>query len=71
MVRMILQYIKDAFRKCDLILLLLMLVTTVFGCFAIASATNASAIGPTRYMIMQIVAATAGTFAFAIVSSLW
>lgn len=70
MVQRILQYFKDAFRRCDIILLLLMVVTTTFGCFAIASATNASALGPTRYLVMQIVAATAGVFAFVVVSSI-
>ena len=70
MVQYILRYLRDAFRKCDLIRLLLMVITTVFGCFAIASDTNASAIGPTRYLVMQIVAATAGVVAFVVVSSI-
>lgn len=65
----VIRYIRDAFRKCDLILLLLLVVTTIFGCFAIASATSASALGPVRYLVVQIGAALAGIFCFVLVSS--
>ena len=60
-------YIKDTVRKADLILLLLCLVATAFGCLAIASATNAE--GTFRYVIVQIGAAFIGVFLFFIVSS--
>lgn len=60
-------YIKDTVRKADLILLLLCLVGTVFGCLAIGSATNAE--GSMRYVIVQIGAAIIGVFLFFIISS--
>jgi len=61
---------RDAFRKGDLVLLLLCLVCNAFGCLMIASATNASAIGSVRYVVVQIGAATIGVFLFAIISSI-
>ena len=60
-------YIKDTVRKADLILLLLCLVATAFGCLVIASATNAE--GSLRYVLVQIGAATIGVFLFFIISS--
>lgn len=60
-------YVKDTVRKADLILLLLCLVATAFGCLAIASTTNAE--GTFRYVIVQIGAALIGVFLFFIVSS--
>ena len=60
-------YIKDTVRKADLILLLLCVVATSFGCLAIASTTNAE--GTFRYVIVQIGAALIGVFLFFIVSS--
>ena len=63
----LLSYIKDTVRKADLILLLLCLVATAFGCVAIASTTNAE--GTLRYVIVQIGAALIGVFLFFIVSS--
>ena len=67
------QYVRkltDALRRCDLVLLLLCVVTTVFGCMIIASTTNASALGPTRYLLVQIGAAIAGILAFVFFSSI-
>ncbi|MBR5529264.1 MAG: FtsW/RodA/SpoVE family cell cycle protein [Oscillospiraceae bacterium] len=69
MIYRVLNHLREAFRKCDLILLLLLVVTTVFGCFSIASATTASALGPVRYLMVQIGAAAAGVFCFVLVSS--
>ncbi len=66
--RYLLQF-RDAFRKGDMVLLLLCLVTTAFGCLMIASATNASATGFVRYLVVQIGAALLGVFLFAIISS--
>lgn len=60
-------YIKDTVRKADLVLLLLCLVATAFGCLVISSATNAE--GSIRYVLVQIVAALLGVFLFFIVSS--
>ena len=61
-------YIKDTVRKADLILLLLCLVATSFGCLVIASATNAQ--GSMRYVFVQIGAAVIGVFFFFIISSM-
>lgn len=58
---------KSFFRKGDMILLLLCLVTNAFGCLVIASATNVE--GTMRYVIVQIVAAMLGVLIYAIVSS--
>lgn len=63
----IIGYIKDTVRKADLVLLLLCLVATSFGCLAIASTTNAE--GTSRYVFVQIGAALIGVFLFFIVSS--
>ena len=60
-------YIKDTVRKADLILLILCLVATAFGCLMISSTTNAE--GSSRYVMVQILAATIGVFLFFIVSS--
>lgn len=64
----ILKIFRDAFRKGDMVLLLMCLVTTAFGCLVISSATNY--MGSLRYVIVQISAATIGVFLFAIVSSI-
>ena len=61
------EYIKDSVRKADLILLLLCIVATSFGCLVIASTTNAQ--GSIRYVLVQIGAALIGVFLFFIVSS--
>ena len=58
----------EAFRKGDLILLLLCLVTTAFGCLMIASATNTS--GNLRYIIIQIGTALVGVLAYVLMSSI-
>lgn len=63
------QRFMEAFRKSDLILLLLCLVTTGFGCLMIASTTNASDNGPWRFVIIQIIAALAGVFLYVVISS--
>ena len=51
-----------------MVLLLLCLVTTAFGCVIIASATNA--VGSVRYVIMQLVAAMLGVALYAMISSI-
>ena len=60
----------EAFRKGDLILLLLCVVTTAFGCLMIASATNASSAGALRYVAIQIIAALLGIFFYVVMSSI-
>ena len=66
--RRYLQQLQEAFRKGDLLLLLLCLVTTAFGCLMIASSTNH--VGAGRYLTIQIGAAVLGVFLYAIVSSI-
>ena len=61
------QELKGFFRKGDMVLLLLCLVTTAFGCLIISSAT--SYMGATRHVLMQIVAALIGVLLYAIASS--
>ncbi len=68
--RRYLQKFSDAFRKGDLILLLLCVVATAFGCLMIASATNASASGSLRFLVVQIGAAIAGVVIYVAVSSI-
>ncbi len=60
----------EAFRKGDLVLLLLCVVTTIFGCLMIASTTNGYDAGSSRYLIVQIGASLAGIFFFVIISAI-
>ena len=60
----------EAFRKGDLILLLLCVIATAFGCLMIASATAASTTGPLRYLAVQIGASLAGILIYVIISSI-
>ncbi len=68
--RYIANFVRNFFRKADLLLLLLCLVTTAFGCLVIASATNVSAGGFTRYVIVQVVATLIGIVFYALFSSI-
>ena len=63
-----LQQIRDAFRKGDMLLLLLCLSTTAFGCLMIASATNHAGYG--RYLIIQLGAAVLGVLLYFFFSSI-
>ena len=58
------------FKKGDLVLLLLCIVATVFGCLMIASTTNASSTGALRYLVLQIIAAVAGIIAYVGISAI-
>ena len=60
----------EAFRKCDLLLLLLCVVATAFGCLMIASSTNGYDAGSVRYLVVQIGASLAGIAAYVAVSSI-
>ena len=65
------RYIKrigETFRKGDMLLLLLCLVTTAFGCLVIASATRWT--GSLRQVIVQIAAAGIGVFMYMITASI-
>lgn len=60
--------LKSFFRKGDLVLLLLCLATTGFGCLAIASATNPT--GAFRSVVVQVAAALLGVLFFIVFSSI-
>ena len=59
---------RDAFRKGDLILLLLCVITNAFGCLIIASTTNH--MGALRYLLIQIIASMIGIFMYVAVSAI-
>ena len=58
---------KAFFRKGDVLLLALLLITTAFGCVMIASATNYMGFG--SYILKQGVAAAIGVFLYMAISS--
>ena len=60
--------LKSFWRKGDLILLLLCVITSAFGCVMVASAKNY--VGFTRYLVIQIAAVILGVFLYIIVSSI-
>ncbi len=66
--RQYLHELKNFFRKGDLVLLLLCLITNTFGIIMISSATNHR--GNLRYIIIQIAAALLGILFYMLVSSL-
>lgn len=68
--RYIANFVRNFFKKADLLLLLLCIVTTAFGCLIIASATNVSASGSTRYLMVQIASTCIGVVFYALFSSI-
>ena len=60
--------LKNFFRKGDMVLLVLCLSISAFGCLMIASTNNYR--GFTRYLIVQLAAIALGVLVFAIVSSI-
>ena len=63
--------LKNFPKKGDWILLILCLVTSAFGCIAIASATSADKFGGNaRYIIIQLVATALGVMMYALISSI-
>ena len=66
--RRFIRNIWNVFRKGDLVLLLLCVVTSAFGCLAIASATNHS--DPMRYLVIQIGAVVIGILSYIVVSAI-
>ncbi len=62
-----LQELKSFFRRGDLVLLLLCLVTTAFGLVMIASTTNH--MGNLRYILIQAIAAALGVLLYVVMSS--
>ena len=70
MVQKVWHFFRDGFRKCDPILLLLCIITTAFGCLMIASTTLYTEVGPTRYLLIQILATVLGVLFYVIFSSI-
>ena len=70
--RQFFQELRDFPKKGDMILLLLCLITSAFGCVAIASATSAEKFGDgnIKYVIIQLAATLLGVIAYALVSSI-
>ena len=66
--RQYLQEFKDFGRKGDILLLLMLLFTSAFGCLVIASATND--MGSTRFLIIQIGAIALGVLFYIAVSAI-
>lgn len=65
------QELKSFFRKGDMVLLLLCLATSAFGCLVMASATNAAKFGgSSRYMLVQVGATMIGVIMYALMSSI-
>ena len=62
------QEFLDFFRKGDMLLLALCLLTTIVGVVIVASATHH--MDYTRFIIVQIVAAALGVFLYAVISSI-
>ena len=58
----------EAFRKGDIVLLLMCLALNIFGLLMIASTTNQ--VGPVRYLIIQSIAALLGIIMYVLVSSI-
>jgi len=59
----------EAFRKGDMILLLLCILATAFGCLVITSTTTATTTGAARYLTIQIIASLAGIVAYVFMSA--
>ena len=60
----------ESFRQGDLILLLLCVIATAFGCLMIASTTTATVSGPFRYLALQILASFIGIICYVGISSI-
>ncbi len=68
--RRFIEELKDFPKKGDMVLLILLLVVSGFGCVCIASATSADKFdGNARYIIIQLAATLLGVMMYAIVSS--
>ena len=69
--RRYLEELKDFTKKCDWVLLIMLLIVSGFGCVCIASATSAEKFeGSIRYIILQLVAIGLGVVIFAMISSI-
>lgn len=69
--RNFLSELKSFFRKGDMVLLVMCLAISAFGCLVIASVTNAEKFGDsTRYIVLQILTTGMGVVAYAVMSSI-
>ncbi len=68
MVKAAFRWLWDTFRKGDIVLLFICLLTSAFGCLCIASATAHT--GSIRYLIIQIVAIALGVLLYVLVSAI-
>ena len=66
--RQFLTNVRNFFRRGDMVLLLLCLVTSAFGCLMIASTTNHT--GTMRYVYVQMAAIALGVLVYVFISSL-
>ena len=62
------EQLKWSVRKGDMVLLLLCVVATAFGCLVVTSTTNY--MGATRYLTVQILAAALGILLYFLISSI-
>ena len=63
--------LKAFFRKGDMVLLLLCLITSAFGILMVASATSAKKFGGNAsYIIIQTLATVMGVGCYAVISSI-
>ena len=70
MLRRVINRLTEAFRKGDLILLLLCVIATAFGCLMISSTTAAYTTGWIRYVPIQVIASLAGILMYVVVSAI-
>ena len=69
--RRYLEELKDFTKKCDWVLLILLLIVSGFGCVCIASATSAAKFdGNLRYIVFQLMAIVLGVIIFALISAI-
>lgn len=68
MIKAIGRWFWNTFRKGDLVLLFICLLTSAFGCLCISSATAHT--GSIRYLIIQIAAIALGVLAYVLVSAI-
>ena len=65
------QELRSFLRRCDMVLVLLCLATSAFGCLLLSSATNAPKFGnSTRYLVVQILATLIGLILYFAISAL-
>ena len=69
--RQFLEELRDFFKKGDMVLLIMCLITSGLGVVIIASATSADKFdGNLRYIVVQLLAIAIGVFIYALFSSI-